>query len=645
MRLRKDYSPKGVVTMTKRIVNKAERNAERYNAKEIGYQLYEDSQNEKIFERLMPIIVSKQNIILAYRNICKNRGSKTSGTDGKTIENIQALPVDMVIKIVRNKLQYYQPKKVKRVEIPKDNGKTRPLGIPSIWDRLIQQCILQVLEPICEAKFHERNNGFRPYRSTQNAIAQCYKLAQLQNLHFVVDVDIKGFFDNINHSKLIRQLWSIGIQDRKLIVIIKQMLKAEILFQDITIEPISGTPQGGILSPLLANVVLNELDWWIANQWEMFKIKEGVSGLEFKKVDKAGNVLAIDKSMKWNKLRSKTKLKEMYIVRYADDFKLFCRDYSTAKKTMMATKLWLQENLHLETSDEKSGVTNLRKNYTTFLGIKFKVVPSGKKWIVRSHMADKSKEKVIVKLKNVWKDIKNPSLQSRLNENISLYNAMVMGMHNYYCMATMVSKDFAEISYKVVGKSNGMNHNNRCNNIEKSGEISSEHIKKKYGKSKQFRWINGRMIVPVGYVAHEFPKYKRRSVNKYLRKHDDIGNCISFEIMEYMMKNSHEYPTLEMADNALSRYIAQKGKCAISHVPLSIEDIDCIHIKPNTKIRNDSYKNLILLSKDIQQFVVSPNVEILPDEIYGTKITVEMKEKINKLRVCRNLKEIQFKTI
>ena len=119
------------------------------------------------------------------------------------------------------------------------------LGIPSIWDRLIQQCILQILEPICEAKFHERNNGFRPYRSTQNAIAQCYKMAQLQNLHFVVDVDIVGFFDNIDHSKLIRQLWGIGIQDRKLIMIIKQMLKAEILFNDITITPETGTPQGG----------------------------------------------------------------------------------------------------------------------------------------------------------------------------------------------------------------------------------------------------------------------------------------------------------------------------------------------------------------------------------------------------------------
>lgn len=232
--------------MAKRIVNKAERNAERYDAKEMGYQLYEDSLNGRVFDRLMPMIISEQNIILAYRNICKNNGSKTPGTDGKTIVEIQELPIEMVIKTIRNKLNYYQPKKVRRVEIPKDNGKTRPLGIPSIWDRLIQQCVLQVLEPICEAKFHERNNGFRPYRSTQNAIAQCYKMAQLQNLHFVVDVDITGFFDNIDHSKLIRQLWGLGIQDRKLIMIIKQMLKADILFNDIVITPETGTPQGGL---------------------------------------------------------------------------------------------------------------------------------------------------------------------------------------------------------------------------------------------------------------------------------------------------------------------------------------------------------------------------------------------------------------
>ncbi len=142
------------------------------------------------------------------------------------------------------------------------------LGIPTIIDRIAQQCILQVLEPICEAKFHERNNGFRPNRSAENALAQCYKMIQVQHLHFVVDIDIKGFFDNVNHSKLIRQIWAMGIQDKKLICVIKQMLKAPIIMQDgKKVYPTKGTPQGGILSPLLVNIVLNELDWWISSQW------------------------------------------------------------------------------------------------------------------------------------------------------------------------------------------------------------------------------------------------------------------------------------------------------------------------------------------------------------------------------------------
>ena len=209
-------------------------------------ELYQQSKNGNNFYKLLEIIGLEQNICLAYRNLKTNSGSKTAGTDGKTIEDIKGLSDREVIETVRKQLADYHPQSVRRVLIPKPGSdKKRPLGIPCIWDRLIQQCILQILEPICEAKFHERNNGFRPYRSTQNAIAQCYKMAQLQNLHFVVDVDIVGFFDNIDHSKLIRQLWGIGIQDRKLIMIIKQMLKAEILFNDIIITPETGTPQGG----------------------------------------------------------------------------------------------------------------------------------------------------------------------------------------------------------------------------------------------------------------------------------------------------------------------------------------------------------------------------------------------------------------
>ncbi|MGL5426695.1 MAG: reverse transcriptase domain-containing protein, partial [Cetobacterium sp.] len=141
---------------------------------------------------------------------------------------------------------------------------TRPLGIPNIYDRIIQQCIKQVIEPIIDKKFHPNSFGFRPGRSTEHAIAQNNTLINMAKLYVVVDIDIKGFFDNINYKKLIKQLRAIGIKENKLISIIKCMLKAKTqLLTGEIIENNKGVPQGGGLSPLLANVVLNELDWWI----------------------------------------------------------------------------------------------------------------------------------------------------------------------------------------------------------------------------------------------------------------------------------------------------------------------------------------------------------------------------------------------
>lgn len=139
----------------------------------------------------------------------------------------------------------------------------RPLGIPTIMDRLIQQCVLQVLEPICEAKFHDRSNGFRPNRGAENALAQVEKLIQVSNNHIVVDIDIKGFFDNVSYGKLLKQMWTLGIREKRLLSIISSMLKAEVAGIGF---PEQGTPQGGVISPLLSNIILNELDWWITSQ-------------------------------------------------------------------------------------------------------------------------------------------------------------------------------------------------------------------------------------------------------------------------------------------------------------------------------------------------------------------------------------------
>ena len=161
-------------------------------------------------------------------------------------------------------------------------------------------------------------------------------MVQMQNLHFVVDVDIKGFFDNVNHHKLIRQIWAMGIRDKQLICVIKAMLKAPIVLPDGSIQyPTKGTAQGGVISPLLANIVLNELDWWISSQWESMPTHR----IYKNEVKSSGTV---GRSSAFAALR-KSRLKEMFIVRYADDFKIFCRKRSDADKIFIAIKQWLKD--------------------------------------------------------------------------------------------------------------------------------------------------------------------------------------------------------------------------------------------------------------------------------------------------------------
>jgi group II intron reverse transcriptase/maturase len=207
--------------------------------------LYEEAKQGKTFNRLYDIITSRENILLAYRTIKSNKGSNTPGTDGKTIEDIKQIPDNQLVQRIRDILSNYQPKTVRRVYIPKPNGDKRPLGIPCMMDRIIQQMFKQVIEPIAEAHFYEHSYGFRPLRSTHHAIARVKHLINTAQLHYVVDIDIKGFFDNVNHTRLMKQMWNMGIQDRKALRIIMKMLKAPIQGEGV---PTKGTPQGGIIS-------------------------------------------------------------------------------------------------------------------------------------------------------------------------------------------------------------------------------------------------------------------------------------------------------------------------------------------------------------------------------------------------------------
>lgn len=343
------------------------RHNEYYGMQEIFDELYARSKSGEIFTDLMTIILKRENILLAYRNIKTNAGSNTAGTDNLTIKDIGRLTPEEVVEKVRYILtgskQGYRPRAVRRVEIPKPNGDIRPLGIPCIWDRLVQQCIKQVIEPICEAKFSEHSYGFRPNRSVEHAIAETYQRLQRSKLHFAVEFDIKGFFDNVNHQKLLHQIYAMGIQDETLKSKIKRILKAPVKMPNgILIYPRKGTPQGGIISPLLANIVLNELDHWIESNWENNPV---VYKHQLGKNSKGSTI----KSSGYETMR-KTKLKEMYIVRYADDFRIFCRTKTEAELTKIAITQKLQERLKLEVSEEKTKVVNVKKKYSEFLGFK-----------------------------------------------------------------------------------------------------------------------------------------------------------------------------------------------------------------------------------------------------------------------------------
>ena len=603
------------------------RHLEYYNLQECFDDLYSKSQQGKIFTNLMSLISSEENIRLAYRNIKRNKGSFTAGVDGVTIKDMEQLPIERYIEIIQRKFLWYQPKPVRRKEIEKPNGGIRPLGIPTIIDRLVQQCILQVLEPICEAKFHERSNGFRPNRSAEHALAQCYKMIQRSNLHFVVDVDIKGFFDNVNHSKLIRQMWDMGIRDKQLICIIKQMLKAPIVMPNgDKVYPTKGTPQGGILSPLLANIVLNELDWWISSQWEnMPTHKKYCIG-----VNKNGSP---SKSVIYPTLR-KSNLKEMYIVRYADDFKTFCRKRSDANKIFHAVKQWLKDRLKLDISEEKSKVVNLKKQYSEFLGFKLKAVRKGGKFVVRSHMSDKAVKRESEKLKNQIKAIEHCK-KNELISQIKLYNSMVMGIHNYYRYATNINLDCNSIQFSITK----VLQSRLRGQLSKNGSIKRKVILKHYGKSQMVRYINQEPIIPIGYVQTKYPMFKKRVICKYTKEgREEIHKSLKLDetaiiVLKMLAKEFLPKQSVEYMDNRVSLYAAQYGKCAVTGKVLWIDELHCHHKKPKSQGGTDEYKNLVILHTDVHKIIHAVKVETIQSYLNKIKPTKSQLDKINKLRM------------
>ena len=329
----------------------------------------------------------------------------------------------------------------------------------------------------------------------------------------------------------------------------------------------------------------------------------------------------------------------MYIVRYADDFKIFCRKRSDANKVFIAVEKWLKERLNLSISEDKSRVINLKKEYSEFLGFKLKAVPKGGKYVVRSHMADKAVKKETAKLIEQIKKIEKPKNQNEEYLAIIRYNSMVMGIQNYYQYATLINYDC-----KIIARRVSIVMKNRLKDrLSKTGKVEKGYIKNRYGESRQMRFCGKHPIIPIGYIQCKNPMYLKRSVCNYTPEgraeiHKSLG--IDMSILHVLMQTTTINRSIEYMDNRISLYAAQHGKCAITGKKLELEEIHCHHKIPVHYGGTDKYQNLIIIHKDAHRLLHSTDNETANRYLKELKLNNSMLKKLNELRKIANLEAI-----
>lgn len=333
--------------------------------------LYQKSLEDVNFTGLLEAMCNEVTIVTAIHDIKSNHGSKTSGVDGKNINKYLQMDKNELFALIGSKFHNYKPKPARREYIAKSNGKMRPLGIPTMLDRIIQQCVKLILEPICEAKFYPHSYGFRPYRAQKHAIRDIINVVnatgnKTDKAVWAVEGDIKGCFDTINHRILMGKLWKMGIHDKRVLKIISQMLKAGYIDRGLYYVTETGTPQGSILSPLLANVYLNDFDWYVGRKY--FEPHRQCK----------------HKTNDIRRLKSQG-VTPKYNFRYADDWVILTTSQKEAERLKHELTDYFRYKLKLELSQEKTYVTDLRSKGIRFLGFVVKAerkrkTPDPKTW-------------------------------------------------------------------------------------------------------------------------------------------------------------------------------------------------------------------------------------------------------------------------
>ena len=332
---------------------------------------------------LLERILSKDNMNAAYKRVCVNKGA--SGVDGVTVEELGEYIKENWNNIREQiRRREYKPQPVRRVEIPKPNGGVRKLGIPTVMDRVIQQGIVQVLSPMCEPLFSEWSYGFRPNRSCEMAIRQLLIYLN-EGYEWIVDIDLEKFFDNVPQDKLMSLVHNI-INDGDTESLIRKFLKAGVMTPQGYEATRLGTPQGGNLSPLLSNIMLNELD---------------------KELERRG----------------------LRFTRYADDCVIAVKSEASANRVMHTVTDWIQRKLGLKVNMTKTHIT--RPTKLKYLGFGFYKDSTAKEWKCRPH------EDSVAKFKRKLKELTSRSVPGKVTRKIEKINQVTRGWINYYALGSM----------------------------------------------------------------------------------------------------------------------------------------------------------------------------------------------------------------
>lgn len=430
------------------------------------------------YERIYRLLYNPEMYYTAYQKIYSKQGNMTKGSDSRTIDGMSMKRIDALIKTLRD--ESYHPAPARRKYIPKKNGKKRPLGIPSFDDKLLQEVIRMVLENIYEGQFEETSHGFRPNRSCHTTLACIQKY--YTGCKWFIEGDIESFFDRIDHDVLINIL-AERIKDERFLRLVRKFLNAGYMEEWQFHKTYSGTPQGGIISPILANIYLDKLDKYIKEYAEHFEIgirkahnpkyteiQHTLRKWEYrlKRTDNEAErqeiLTEIRKIQQYrcsvhSKVDMDSNYKRLRYERYADDFLIgVIGSKEDCKKIKQDLKIFLSEKLHLSLSEEKTLITHAAKA-AHFLGYEITVrksqlpkpgkkgvptryyngkivlkIPNGK---IRDKLLEYGAMKIVVHNgKEVWKPFPRAYLRNNDDlEILSRFNAEIRGFYNYYALA------------------------------------------------------------------------------------------------------------------------------------------------------------------------------------------------------------------